>query len=83
VIANLVTSNIRGPIVPMYLAGAKITHLYGRTMVGAGVGLFVHCISYDGNLDFGFTAIRDLVPDPETLAAGTRAQLQALLDAKP
>ena len=83
VIANLVTSNIRGPVAPMYLAGARITHLYGRTMVGAGVGMFVHCISYDGNLDFGFTAIRDLVPDPETLAAGTRAQLQALLDAKP
>jgi hypothetical protein len=80
-IANFVVSNIPGPKEKLYIAGAEITHLYGRTMVGAGIGLFIHCLSYGDTLDFGFTALADLVPDPDTIVAGVHRHLAALLDA--
>lgn len=80
-IANFVVSNIPGPKDKLYIAGAAITHMYGRTMVGAGIGLFIHCLSYADNLDFGFTALADLVPDPDTIVEGMHRQLAALLDA--
>ncbi|MCU1692388.1 MAG: Diacylglycerol O-acyltransferase [Frankiales bacterium] len=79
-VMNLVASNILGPPFPMYFAGARITHFYGRTMVISGVGLFIHCISYDGSLEFGITALRQLVPDPDALAAAARAHLDVLLE---
>ena len=78
-VMNLVASNILGPPFPMYFAGARITHFYGRTMVISGVGLFIHCISYDGSLEFCITALRELLPDPDALAAGAREHLDVLL----
>jgi WS/DGAT/MGAT family acyltransferase len=80
-IANFVVSNIPGPKDKLYIAGAEITHMYGRTMVGAGVGLFIHCLSYGDTLDFGFTALADLVPDPDTMVQNMHRHLAALLDA--
>jgi diacylglycerol O-acyltransferase len=77
-VANYVVSNIPGPKEKLYLAGAEITHLYGRTMVGAGIGLFIHCLSYDDTLDFGFTALAELVPDPERLVEGMQHHLTLL-----
>jgi len=68
-VTNYIVSNIPGPKNKLYFAGAQITHLYGRTMVGGGVGLFIHCISYGDDLDFGFTALAELVPDPHTIGA--------------
>ena len=80
-ITNLVVSNIAGPPFPLYFAGARLTHIYGRTMVMAGVGLFVHCISYDGMVEFGVTALRELVPDPQVIADGLQIGLDRLLEA--
>jgi diacylglycerol O-acyltransferase len=80
-IANFVVSNIPGPKDTLYIAGAEITHMYGRTMVGAGIGLFIHCLSYGDSLDFGFTALADLVPDPDTIVASMHRHLAALLAA--
>jgi WS/DGAT/MGAT family acyltransferase len=80
-IANFVVSNIPGPKDKLYIAGAEITHLYGRTMVGAGIGLFIHCLSYGDTLDFGFTALADLIPDPETIVEGVHRHLCELLNA--
>ena len=79
--ANYVVSNIPGPRQKMYLAGASVTHLYGRTITGAGIGLFVCCFSYAGNLDFGVTALADLVPDPSVIAEGIQHHFRELLAA--
>lgn len=78
-IANYVVSNIPGPKDKLFLAGAEITHIYGRTMVGGGVGLFVFCISYGANLDFGLTTLAELVPDPAAIASGISHHLTVLL----
>ncbi|MBG0727956.1 WSD1 family O-acyltransferase [Mycobacterium avium subsp. hominissuis] len=80
-IANFVVSNIPGPRDKLYIAGAEITHMYGRTMAGAGIGLFIHCLSYGDSLDFGFTALADLIPDPETIVQGVHRHLSELLNA--
>jgi diacylglycerol O-acyltransferase / wax synthase len=80
-IANFVVSNIPGPREKLYIAGAEITHMYGRTMVGAGIGLFIHCLSYGDSLDFGFTALADLIPDPNLIVEGVHRHLSELLKA--
>jgi hypothetical protein len=80
-ITNLVVSNIAGPPFPLYLAGARLEHIFGRTMLISGVALFVHCISYDGRLEFGVTALSEVVPDPQRIAEGFRVRLYQLLDA--
>ncbi len=78
-ITNYVVSNIPGPKDKLFFAGAEITHIYGRTMVGAGVGLFIFCISYGAKLDFGLTALAELVPDPGVIASGIQHHLSVLL----
>ncbi len=80
-VANYIVSNIPGPRHKLYVAGAEITHVYGRTFVGAGIGLLIHCISYADSLDFGFTTLADLVPDPERIANGIQHHLALLLAA--
>ncbi len=80
-ITNLVVSNMAGPSFPLYFAGARLEHIFGRTMVLSGVALFVHCISYDGGLEFGVTVLSEVIPDPQNLADGFRAHLDALLEA--
>ncbi len=82
-IANYVVSNVPGPAHKLYVAGAEITHVYGRTFVGVGIGLLIHCVSYADGLDFGFTALAELVPDPERIADGVQHHLALLLVAAP
>ncbi len=60
---NLVISNVPGPQVPLYSAGARLQHFYPVSTLVDGQGLNMTVQSYDGNLDFGFVADRDLVPD--------------------
>lgn len=60
---NIVVSNVPGPNLPLYAAGARLEHIYPVSIVADGQGLNITVQSYNGNLDFGFIADRDLVPD--------------------
>ena len=60
---NLVISNVPGPSHPLYSAGAELKHFYPVSTLVDGQGLNITVQSYNGNLDFGFIADRDLVPD--------------------
>ena len=60
---NLVISNVPGPAHPLYSAGARLKHFYPVSALIDGQGLNMTVQSYDGNLDFGFIADRELVPD--------------------
>ena len=77
---NLSTSTMRGPDTPLYLCGRKVEHIYARTIICPPVHLFVHAITYDGKVDMGVLSVRQIVPDPERLTAGFRAELDLLLD---
>jgi diacylglycerol O-acyltransferase / wax synthase len=78
-VVNYIVSNIPGPKGKLYLAGAEITHIHGRTMVGGGVGLFVFCVSHADTLDFGITTLAELVPDPAKIADGISHHFAILL----
>jgi len=54
-LANLVVSNVPGPQVPLYLAGARMKTWWPTSIVEHGLGLNVTVQSYAGSLDFGQT----------------------------
>ena len=60
---NLIISNVPGPSYPLYMAGAELRHFYPVSALADGQGLNITVQSYNANLDFGFIACRDLVPD--------------------
>jgi hypothetical protein len=83
--ANLVVSNVPGPPVPLYLAGAKMLTNYPASIVVHGVALNITVQSYDRHLDFGLMADAQALPDVRELAdavAVACADLQALLRAE-
>ena len=76
---NTVISNVPGSPVPQYLAGARMEALYPVSAIMDGVGLNLTVMSYDGDLNFGIVADRELVTDPWPLAdALKRAQAELL-----
>jgi diacylglycerol O-acyltransferase / wax synthase len=62
VVANVVISNVPGPPVPLYMAGAKMTSYYPVSIVTHGLALNITIHSYAGNLDYGFIAAKNEVP---------------------
>lgn len=76
---NLSVSTMRGSSGPLYFGGRKVEHLYARTIICPPVHLFVHAITYDGKIEMGVLSVRQLLPDPDVLAAGIEAELAELL----
>jgi len=66
--ANVCISNVPGPPVPLYGAGAKVAALYPVSIPAHGCALNLTVQSYLGNLDFGVTADRKAVPDIGVMA---------------
>lgn len=60
---NLVISNVPGPRLPLYTAGARMSHYYPVSTIVDGQGLNITVQSYLDSLDFGLVADRELVPD--------------------
>ena len=65
---NLVISNVPGPQVPMYIAGARLLANYPVMPLADNVGLSVAVTSLAGTMGFGFTGDWDAVPDIDDLA---------------
>jgi diacylglycerol O-acyltransferase len=82
-LANLAISNVPGPPVPLFLAGALVTEYYPVSIVTHGLGLNITVQSYAGRLEFGLTACRDALPRPETLARGLHLALEELTERLP
>lgn len=76
---NLIISNVPGPAEPLYSAGARLEHFYPVSAVTDGQGLNMTVQSYNGNLDFGFIACRELVPDLWDLVGYLHDATQELL----
>ena len=60
---NLVISNVPGPPVPLYSAGAKLEANFPVSVIMDGVGLNVTCLSYLDHVDFGIVVDREMVDD--------------------
>jgi WS/DGAT/MGAT family acyltransferase len=80
---NVIISNVPGPPFPLYMAGAKLQSLSPMGPLLYGGGLNITVISYIDNLDFGFLACRELVPDVWAIADGIELALAELEKAAP
>lgn len=67
-VANVVISNVPGPPVTLYLAGARMLTNYPTSIVVHGMALNITVQSYDRSLDFGLMADGVALPDVRDLA---------------
>ncbi|MEO5696655.1 MAG: WS/DGAT domain-containing protein, partial [Burkholderiaceae bacterium] len=67
-VANVVISNVPGPPVPLYMAGARMTTNYPASIIVHGMALNITVQSYDRSLDFGLMADAKAMPDVRELA---------------
>lgn len=76
---NCAVSNVRGPDLPVYVAGARAVRFYPISIPTDDVGLNFTGVSYDGVLWVSMVACRNIVPDPAFLAECTRQSFGELL----
>jgi WS/DGAT/MGAT family acyltransferase len=67
-LANVVISNVPGPALPLYLAGARMLNNYPSSIVVHGLALNITVLSYDRSLDFGLMADAAAMADVRELA---------------
>ncbi|HYJ70423.1 MAG TPA: wax ester/triacylglycerol synthase family O-acyltransferase [Nocardioidaceae bacterium] len=81
---NLFVSNVPGPQLPLYVAGARVRGIHPVSAVtDLTGGLNITLFSYDGALDFGLIACREMVPDVWHLIDYLTEALQELLALAP
>ncbi len=83
---NLTISNVPGPPIPVFCAGAKVLAMYPVSIPVHGIALNITVQSYLDKLDFGITADRKAVPDADHLAdllVASMAELKAAAEKLP
>jgi WS/DGAT/MGAT family acyltransferase len=84
VLFNLFVSNVPGPQLPLYVAGARVEGIYPVSAVTDMTGgLNITLFSYDGALDFGLIACREMVPDVWNLIGYLQDAMAELVDLLP
>lgn len=81
VVANVVISNVPGPQLPLYLAGAKMLTNYPTSIAVHGLALNVTVQTYNQSLDIGLMACGEAMPETAEFAAYVEAafmEFQAL-----
>lgn len=79
VIANMLLSNVPGPQVPMYMAGATLRAYYPVSIVIHGLALNITIVSYNGSMDYGLVGSRNVVPRLPEFAEHLQAAHRELL----
>lgn len=78
---NVSVSNLAGPPVPLYMAGARVVAAFPLGPVADGSALNITVLSYSGTLGFGLVADRASVPTLDTIAGGLADSLGELTKA--
>lgn len=78
---NAVVSNVPGPPVPLYIAGARVIGVYPISVLAPTQGLNFTAVSFIGRLDIGVTVDPELVPDAWQLAGCIDEAFEELRDA--
>jgi diacylglycerol O-acyltransferase / wax synthase len=66
VAGNVVISNVPGPPITLYMAGARMMHYYPVSIPYHGSALNITVQSYAGSLEFGLTACRRVLSQDES-----------------
>ena len=82
-IANVAISNVPGPKMALYMAGAKMLTYYPVSIVTHSLALNVTVQSYNGSLDFGLIACRKAMPDLPELARYMQKSYDELMQVTP
>jgi WS/DGAT/MGAT family acyltransferase len=78
---NTVVTNVPGPQVPLYMAGAKLLKQFGMGPVTDGMGIMHPVLSYNGEIAISVTACREMLPDPGFYAECIQASFDELAEA--
>ena len=76
--ASLVASNVPGPADTIHIGGAAVRQLLFWVPQAGSIGTGVSLLSYDGRLQFGVMADRQLISDPARLAAAFVREFERL-----
>lgn len=79
VIANVVISNVPGPQMPLYLAGARVNSYYPVSIVTHGLALNITILSYNGSMDYGLVAGKKAMPQLRRFSRHLRSAHEELL----
>ena len=77
---NITVSNVPGPDKPLYFRGAELLSIYPASIVTHGQALNITCESYNGQMNFGFTACHTSLPSTQKLAVYAVEALAELED---
>ena len=79
-VANVLISNVPGPQVPLFVAGARMASFYPVSIPYHGYALNITVQSYAGSLDLGITACRRILSQEESyeLIEHLQAALRAI-----
>ncbi len=80
---NVVISNVPGPSMPLYCAGAELESHIPVSVVVDGVGLNMTVMSYRDHIDFGLTADREMAPDLWTMIDDIRVAFDEMKELLP
>jgi WS/DGAT/MGAT family acyltransferase len=76
---NLIISNVPGPQFPLYMCGAKVLGYFPISVISdISGGLNITVFSYNGSIDVGIVACRDMVPDVWTIIDHLNEALEEL-----
>lgn len=68
-LANVAISNVPGPQIPLYIAGARVRNFYPVSIINHGLGLNITLVSYAGSLEYGIVSSENTLNKPEQLAS--------------
>src|SRR5207244_3133793 len=78
---NTVVTNVPGPQIPLYFAGAKLVRMFGMGPVTDGMGIIHPVFSYNGEISVSATACREMMPDPAFYAECLQESFDELAEA--
>ncbi len=79
--ANAVVSNVPGPPVPLYMAGARVCGIFPISILAPTQGLNFTAVSFTGRLDIGITADPQHLEDPWEMMACIDAAFEQMRNA--
>jgi WS/DGAT/MGAT family acyltransferase len=77
---NLVVTNVPGPQIPLYAAGAEMLEVFPVVPIAKGQALSIGLTSYNGGVFYGLNADRDAMPDVDVLAQCIEESLAELVE---